>query len=203
MTWQWKTAVCAMVHPLGELEVTHSASEMSSNRLMQSSIFKILNACSLRAFFPTSPALSLFYRSPQKQQEDLSFPYRHQQSTAVQSQQVFPPHRQQTSAPAVVEGSGITRCTWRNANLSKKGHPPMTDLLETPTQRAGSLHTQVTGSQKRSFLISMFKSSAVTVTDSQPFGLLKNASLRWKSSWNADTYVLSCWGTTGTAEQRR
>lgn len=66
----------------------------------------------LKGFFsPLLQPLSLFYRSPQKQQEDLSFPYRGQQSTAVQSQQVFPPHRHQTSAPAVVEGSGIMRCT--------------------------------------------------------------------------------------------
>lgn len=53
----------------------------------------------------------------------------------------------------------------------------MTDLLEHLPQTAGSLHAQVTGSQK-SFLISMFKSSAVTVMDSQPFGLLRSASLR-------------------------
>lgn len=49
-----------MVHPLGELEVTHSASEMSSNRLLESSMFKILNVCSLRAFFPHFSSPSLF-----------------------------------------------------------------------------------------------------------------------------------------------
>lgn len=43
----------------------------------------------------------------------------------------------------------------------------MTDLLEHLPQMAGSLHAQVTGSQKRSFLICMFKSSAVTVMNSQ------------------------------------